>query len=647
MRTPRSIAALLPLTTAFTLATASAGCGDEAPTPLGCGPTSESGFYFGHRCSDEALRLLPSVRVGTEWHGAGLDGGCAVSGDVVSCPAGGAGVVELVHDPATSTVRARFVASTPATVTALALVGEGYVRGERGMVVDGFQSWSASGVIAIPPTPTDEDVDLALHNLDNNRFSDGKQLSWFWTAVGGGGPTLLVGATTTARWKPWVQLTRDDPSSPTFAIRAVSGMAGESVSVAAGGVVEGETFRLDAGSAETVLTAYGRSLPTFDDGRPERTRADVGWNSWYQLFDTVSEADVLANATLARERLAPLAPAGSKLRIVVDDGWQMLWGEWTPNAKFPRGLSGLAADLHGQGFEVGVWLAPMLVDADSTLVSAHPDWFLPNARYVHPKHGDMRVLDVTQPDARAHLASVISTIVAWGYDFLKIDFLFAAALEATRAQAVTGFQAYHLALETIRTAAGPDTILLAVGAPGQATLPHVNAWRVGGDIVLEPIGPMWSFTVDQLRSVALRYPLCTRILCDADPLIQRMGGAEMTTDEVDVGSWVVALSGGAYFLSDDQRTLPEARRSLGLDARRVSLGTGGVPAFPLDYFPETPPTRLANPVVDWASTPGSSTEVAPSLYRLPDGGRLAIDVTDEAVRIAGHSVPPHGAVVLP
>ena len=50
---------------------------------------------------------------------------------------------------------------------------------------------------------------------------------------------------------------------------------------------------------------------------------------------------------------------------------------------------------------------------------------------------------------------------------------------------------------------------------------------------------------------------------------------------------------------------------------------------------------------DFDTTPGSSTEVAPSLYRLPDGGRLAIDVTDEAVRIAGHSVPPHGAVVLP
>ena len=346
------------------------------------------------------------------------------------------------------------------------------------------------------------------------------------------------------------------------------------------------------------------------------------------------------NAARARELLGPRA-GSDPLRVVVDDGWQEAWGDWYPNAKFPSGLDGLASDLSADGFRMGVWLAPLLVAGDSVVATDHPDWLVGGATYVHAKHGEMSVLDVTNPDAAAHLRSTIERIVSWGYELLKIDFLFAGSFEGDRAEDVTGMEAYHRALTIIREAAGTDALLLTVGAPGLASLPYSDAWRVGGDIALEPFGAGWPWIPNQARVLAARFPFCLRVLCDADPPLLR---APLERDEVESGAWVVAFSGGALFLSDDLRALPDERVGW-IPGEAITLALGGEPAYPEDYLPAAPPRRLSHAIGDNAR--GESTHVVPVVWRAPDGSRRALNVTEDPITVEGVDVPPRSVRPLP
>lgn len=418
----------------------------------------------------------------------------------------------------------------------------------------------------------------------------------------------------------------------------MSGASGEAVPLGASETLEAEPWQVELGS--DLIGAAGRwaeAIPSRALSTPRP--ASAGWNSWYELWDDVDEKAVRENAPLARDVLTPHLPTGTPLRIVVDDGWQKAWGDWEPNAKFPSGLSGLATDLKAQGFQTGVWLAPLLVDEDSATAQAHPEWMVGGASFKHSKHGPMRVLDVTHPEAAKHLGQVITQIVGWGYDLLKIDFLFAGTFEGQRFEPVQPMQAYARALQIIREAAGEETLLLAVGSPGLASLPYVDGWRVGGDIAFEVSDVAWAFLPSQARSVAARWPLCRATVCDADPVLLR----KLEPHEVEAGGYIAAFAGGALFLSDDLRELPAERRALGLDAQRAAWALSKRPAVPQDPFPKQPPEKLANVIVDLISK--QTSHVVPSVWKSDDGAEILLNVSDEPRSIRGVEVGAHSAKV--
>ena len=627
---------------------ACAGCSgrDETePTRVPCEPGApllgSNGVALADSCGD-AVALLPRVRVAGAWHGAGADGSCTLAAAALSCPAGKAGTVSVRLDDATSTVE--LVAGEATYVEALGLVGTLSLAGANAWLSNGWQSWSQSGVVALGAPASDATLDAASRARgDDEVLREGHELSWQYTFVGAAlpdgspGASFFAGATSAARFKPWARAYLVDG---TIGVELTSGGSGESVAVAAGDAVAGEPFELALGDGlEAMLARYAEAVPTRRSA--VAPAAEAGWNSWYELWDGVDETAVRQNAALAVEILLPRLPAQTTLRIVVDDGWQVAWGDWTPNAKFPSGLDGLAADLGSDGFAAGVWLAPLLAAPDSQVYTDHPDWFLAGATYAHPKHGALRVLDVTNPAAAAHLASVIGTIVGWGYGLLKIDFLFAGTFEAPRYERATGMEAYALALDIIRTAAGEDTLLVAVGAPGVPSFGYVDAWRVGADIAFENTGAAWPFVPNQARSLAARWPLCRLTLCDADPVILRT----LDREEIETGAHVVALAGGALFLSDDLRVLPDERRSWGLDSDRVARALGAEPTVPLDPFPPVPPQTLTNVVVDLVTQ--KTTELVPTRWRTPSGARLGVNVSDAPVDIEGVGVPAHAVRGLP
>jgi alpha-galactosidase len=133
------------------------------------------------------------------------------------------------------------------------------------------------------------------------------------------------------------------------------------------------------------------------------------------------------------ERLRALADSAAALgveRFVLDDGWfrhrrddTAGLGDWYVDEDvWPRGLHPLVDHVRGLGMEFGLWVEPEMVNPDSDLFRAHPDWVLQAAGRLPPPSRAQQVLDVANPDAYAYLLERLDALLS-EYDiaFLKWD----------------------------------------------------------------------------------------------------------------------------------------------------------------------------------------------------------------------------------
>ncbi len=205
------------------------------------------------------------------------------------------------------------------------------------------------------------------------------------------------------------------------------------------------------------------------------------WCSWYCHWGAVTEADI--DATLAAaDRLG--LPIG---RVQIDDGHQSGIGDWLTRSPRFGPLQRLASRITDTGRGAGIWTAPFLVGAASETARLHPDWLVRGA-IAAMRHWDqeVRVLDVTHPEAAEHLKGVYRTLRAEGFDYHKVDFLYAGAMEGGRHADTTPLDAYREGLRLVREGIGTDAVLLGCGAPLLASIGLVDAMRISPDI-----SPRW------------------------------------------------------------------------------------------------------------------------------------------------------------
>ncbi len=99
-------------------------------------------------------------------------------------------------------------------------------------------------------------------------------------------------------------------------------------------------------------------------------------NNWEATNMSFDEQSILKIAKKGKE-------AGVEL-FVLDDGWfgkrdddYAGLGDWVVNTKkLPDGITGLAQKVRDMGLEMGLWIEPEMVNEDSDLFRAHPDWVL-------------------------------------------------------------------------------------------------------------------------------------------------------------------------------------------------------------------------------------------------------------------------------
>jgi alpha-galactosidase len=235
------------------------------------------------------------------------------------------------------------------------------------------------------------------------------------------------------------------------------------------------------GQEKTVFAEYAEQLGN-RFGRAKNKQPPRVWCSWYSLFYMIDEPILFRII----ERIGDL-PFDV---LQVDDGWEIKVGDWEANSNFPSGMQALADKIKSTGRKAGLWLAPLIAVESSRLFRENPDWFLRDERGGFAAAGfnwgeQLYALDTTHPAVTAWLASLMRQVRAWGFDYLKLDFLYAGALKGKRHKDVPREGAFRESLQVLREAMGEDAFLLTCGTPILPALGLCDAMRVGPDVASE------------------------------------------------------------------------------------------------------------------------------------------------------------------
>lgn len=132
-------------------------------------------------------------------------------------------------------------------------------------------------------------------------------------------------------------------------------------------------------------------------------------------------------------RLTALADAAAAVgveRYVLDDGWfrgrrddTRGLGDWEVDPDvWPDGLTPLVEHVRGLGMEFGLWFEPEMVNPDSDLARAHPEWILRPGRRLPPEARHQQVLDLAHAGAWQHVFDRIHAVLsAYDVAYVKWD----------------------------------------------------------------------------------------------------------------------------------------------------------------------------------------------------------------------------------
>ena len=364
----------------------------------------------------------------------------------------------------------------------------------------------------------------------------------------------------------------------------------------------------------------------------EFSKIPNGWCSWYYYWKGIDEKKIALNIEAA-QKLKEQIPLEY---IQIDDGYEIVngLGDWleTNPKKFPNGLKDLVQKIKAAGFKAGLWLAPFLISRYSQLFKEHNDWiirdfkgkpiwgvwpFLGATSFLSAIFKDRTyALDLTHPEVQSWLRNLFKTLVdEIGFEYLKIDFIYAGAMEGIRYnKKMTRIQAYRKGLEIIRDAIGEKTFLLGCGAPFGPSIGIVDAMRVSTDtapsfkvpFILKFLNKLLFANLETIPSVEsamqqniLRYFFHKHFwINDPDALIVRRE-SHLSTEEIQFEVTAIGLLGGLLFLGDSMTNLTPSETEL----IQILIPPYGNSARPLDLleqnFPEILILDVQTPFDNW------------------------------------------------
>ena len=152
-------------------------------------------------------------------------------------------------------------------------------------------------------------------------------------------------------------------------------------------------------------------------------------NMWEALYFDHNEDKIRALVDVASE-------IGVE-RVVLDDGWfhsrrndRSGLGDWVIDpAVWPNGLTPVIEYINSKGIEFGLWFEGEMVNPDSDLYRAHPEWILHEGDRTPPLWRHQLVLDLGHEDAYKHVLEQTSSLLAahnivyikWDHNRVLVD----------------------------------------------------------------------------------------------------------------------------------------------------------------------------------------------------------------------------------
>jgi alpha-galactosidase len=317
------------------------------------------------------------------------------------------------------------------------------------------------------------------------------------------------------------------------------------------------------GAEEKVFASYAELLGQ-RLGRGRAKTAYRVWCSWYSLYTAIDEASL--NNIFDGLGDLPFDV------LQVDDGWQIGIGDWQANGKFPSGMKTLADKIKATGRKAGLWLAPLLAVPSSSIYQDHRDWLLHDEQGKLVSAGfnwgeQLYALDTTHPAVLEWLAALMKQVRAWGYEYIKLDFLYAGALPGKRHTAMPREAAYRQGLAAIREALGEEAYFLTCGAPILPSLGLCDAMRIGPDVAAEwesyrdavlLYNPATPGVKNAIRTTLSRLWLAPLVHTDPDVVFFRSTETRLTPEQNSLLQ-DLALVCGFKATSDPQQWLTQAQ----------------------------------------------------------------------------------------
>lgn len=302
--------------------------------------------------------------------------------------------------------------------------------------------------------------------------------------------------------------------------------------------------------------------------RPAKPLA--GYSSWYNRFDKINETFIMEDL----EGCSTVMKPGDLFQI--DDGWQTEVGDWLEHdIKFPRGLKAAADDIHEKGFLAGLWLAPFVASKRSEVYRKHPDWFLwqdGKRWYCGCNWGGFCSLDIDNPEVQDYLKKVFDKVLnEWGFDLVKLDFLYGAAPWGTRSGEFRGESRgarMCRAMKMLREWCD-DKLILGCGVPLGPAMGVVDYCRIGCDAsldwdnnwLLRKVNREVVSTKNAIANSYFRRQLSGRaFLNDPDVFFLRTVNIKLNEEQKDMLAHVCAQYGDFFLTSDNMGIYTDEQR---------------------------------------------------------------------------------------
>lgn len=212
-------------------------------------------------------------------------------------------------------------------------------------------------------------------------------------------------------------------------------------------LISGESFQ----SPEAVLTYSDSGLNRMSGNFHELINNNIVNPLWQGR-----ERPILINNWEAtyfdfdEKKLLKLADEAVKLGIelfVLDDGWfkgrnddTTSLGDWFEDRKkLPGGLERLSKKIHSHGMQFGLWVEPEMINIQSELFKAHPEWVIKTPDRGASEGRNQLMLDLANPEVVDFLYNTLSDLfrrvdlqyIKWDHN-RNISDLYSNALQADR-----------------------------------------------------------------------------------------------------------------------------------------------------------------------------------------------------------------------